>query len=43
MLAVAVAFFLRNGNLATLFGMIAGTAFMWMGKPPPPIDTGDDD
>ena len=32
-LAIAAAAALRDGQLATVFGLIAGIAFMWLGRP----------
>jgi hypothetical protein len=38
-LAVAIAAVLHMGTLATVVGLIAGTAFMWLGKPDAPSES----
>ena len=35
-LAVGAAF-LRQGTVATVLGMLSGTAFMWIARPPRPV------
>ena len=40
-LAVGAAF-LHQGTIAAILGMLSGMAFMWIAKPPLPVDTDPD-
>lgn len=42
-LALAIAIGLRDGQAATVFGLIAGIAFMWLGNPPRPDEPEEDE